>query len=446
MALDAALSVLDDTAIAVRGGAIVAVGPRAELEASFTAERVVDAVGHVVAPGFIDAHVHLGAFLGAGRRYEPSAGPSPFSGGGEVQIVLPMIARMCSMPVPGELVAAVVRPALAALLRAGFTGVVDAGGPGVDGVVSAAAELGIRAVVGPSLADLWHDEHGELVRQADADRLLDSAQGAIDRHDRAGQGRIRAVVSGIESMGCSDELLAGIAELTAARDIPTHMHSHVTDAAVRAHDAAFGRTATERLSHAGMLTPRCTLMHAGSLTDDDVAVFAETGVTVNHNPGGNALFGFGTSAARSVPRLLDAGVPVVLGSDYAPSTVSTPFDMIRAALMLNREAAARDDALSLEQALAMATSSGSSLGRPGQLGSVAAGQLADLVLVDTTGLHHLGTDHPVPALALHARAADVTTVIVDGRIVVEHGRLVGVDEPALAAAAKQAQQRMAASG
>ncbi len=148
---------------------------------------------------------------------------------------------------------------------------------------------------------MWHDEEGRLVRQADADRLLDQARAAIDSYDRAGHGRVRAVVSGIETMGCSDELLAGIAELTAARDIPTHLHSHLSDAAVQARDAAFGRGATERLSAAGLLSPRCTLMHAGSVTDEDIAMFADTGVTVNYNPGGNALFGFGITAGRSVP-------------------------------------------------------------------------------------------------------------------------------------------------
>lgn len=135
---------------------------------------------------------------------------------------------------------------------------------------------------------------------------------------------------------------------------------------------------------------------------------------------------------------LAAGVPIVLGSDYAPATVSTPFQTLRAALMLQRDLAASDDALTLEQALKMATQAGPSLGRLGQLGQVAVGQLADLVLIDTTGLHHLGSDHPVPALALQARAGDVSTVIVDGRIVVEHGQLIDIDAVALASEARHA--------
>ncbi|MBC8092099.1 MAG: amidohydrolase family protein [Pseudonocardia sp.] len=436
--LSASSGVLDDMAIAVRDGVIVGMGTAQQIEASFTAARVIDATGQVVAPGFVDAHVHLGAFLGVGRPYEPSTGPGLFSGGGRPEVVVPMVARMVSTSVPGEVVAAVVRPVLAAMLRAGFTAVVDAGGPGVDGVVSAAAELGIRAAIGPSLADMWHDEHGRLTRQADAGRLLDQARAAVDRHDQAGHGRVRAVVSGVETMACSDELLAGMAELSASRDVPMHLHTHITDASVRAHDAAFGRTATRRLADSGMLNQRCTLMHAGSLSDDDIAVFAETGVTVNYNPSGNAMLGFGTTAGRSVPRLLAAGVPVVLGSDCAPSTVSTPFEMVRAALMLQRDVAAADNALIIEQSLAMASTTGACLGRPGQLGRIAVGHLADLVLVDATGLHHLGADHPVPALGLRARAADVSTVIVDGRVVVEQGIVAGMDESALADQARHA--------
>ncbi len=428
-----------DGAVAISDGVIVAVGNRTAVEAQWQPRRRIDAGGQVISPGFVDAHVHLGAFLFARGPYERSCGPSPFSGGGREDIVLPMVARFCSMPVDSELMYAAVRPALAAMLRAGFTGVVDAGGPGVEGVVRAAAELGIRAAIGPSLADVWHGPDGELARQVDSDQLLKAAEAFVDRHDRAGDGRVRALVSAVEPMACSDELLAGIAGLGLAKDIPVHAHTNiVAQDPLAASLHVHGRTGFERLDRAGMLTPRCTAMHAGFVSDEEIARLAQAAVTVNHNPTGNAMLGFGVAAGRAVPRLLAAGVPIVLGSDTAPSMIPTPFDLVRAALMLHRDAATDDSAVTLEQALAMAVDGAASLGVPGRLGRIAVGQLADLVLVDTTGSHHLAADHPVPALALQANAADVRTVIVAGRVVVEDGELVGVDEADLLAAARHA--------
>ena len=439
LALEEDSGELPGAAVAIDDGVIVAVGDTAEVEARWRPARRIDATGHVVAPGFVDAHVHLGAFLFAGRGYQRADRPSAFSGGGREEVVLPMVVRFCSMPADPSLACAAVRPALAAMLRAGFTGVVDAGGPGVEGVVRAAAELGIRAAVGPSIADVWHGPDGEPHRQADPDQLLKAAQAFVDRHDRAGDGRVRALVSGVETTACSDELLAGIAELGEDRDIPIHLHTNILPAPPDAPSSRYhGVPSIERLGRAGLLTQRFTAMHAGSLTDEEVATLARAGVTVNHNPGGNAMLGFGITAGRAVPRLLAADVPVVLGSDTAPSAVQTPFELIRSALMLHREVAGDDSALTLEQALAMSADGGASLGVPGRLGRVAVGQLADLVLVDTGGAHHLAGEHPVPALALQARPGDVQTVIVAGRVVVECGQLVGVDEAELRAAAHRA--------
>ena len=426
---------LAGAAVAVDGGVIAAVGPEADLEPAWVPRRRIDASGHVVAPGFVDAHVHLASFMGAGRPYERATGPGPFSGAGDMAGVLPMVARWCAMHVPAEVMAPVVRAGLAAMLRSGFTGVVDAGGPGVEGVALAAGAAGIRAAVGPSLADQWHDDRGTLVRQADAGEILAGAEDFADRHDGAGGGRVRALVSAVEVMAGSDELLAGIAALAARRDLPTHVHSHIDGASNRAHAEALGRTPTERLAEAGLLSERCTIMHAGALSDGDVAAFAAGGVTVNHNPVGNALHGFGVAYGRSVPRLLAAGVPVVLGSDYAPS-VTSPFEQVRAALAIQREVAASDYGLTLEAALAMGFAGAVPLGRPGELGRVAPGQLADLVLVDTTGAHHLASTHPVPAVGLHARAGDVTTVVVGGDVVVEDGRLTHLDEAEVLAEAR----------
>jgi cytosine/adenosine deaminase-related metal-dependent hydrolase len=443
--LDGRLGIVDDGAVAVRGEQIADLGDRRTLTGRWQPARRLDAPGQILLPGFVDTHVHLAAFLFVDRPYEPSTGPSAFSGGGRAETVLPMVARFTSAQIDPELTYAAVRPALAAMLRAGYTGFVDAGGFGVEGVAQAAVELGIRAAAGPSLADLWHDESGVLRRQADADRLLGRAEAYAGGHDDLDGGRVRALVSAVETGACSDELLAGIARLGRDRGIPTHVHTNIVAHSDAEHRAEFGgRSETDRLGEAGMLTPGCTLMHVGVMSDADVAAVAASGAAANHNPLGNALLGFGVATGRAAPRLLAAGVPVALGSDTAPQLIPSPFDLMRTALALHRDAARDDSALTLEQALAMATGGAAALGRRGRLGRIAAGQLADLVLLDPSGIHHLPSAHPVPAVVLNGQHGDVTTVVVAGRPVVEHGQLVRADERDLLDAARKAREAIAA--
>jgi len=110
---------------------------------------------------------------------------------------------------------------------------------------------------------------------------------------------------------------------------------------------------------------------------------------------------------------------------------------------MHRDIAGRDDALSIEQALAMATRSGPSLGRPGQLGRVAEGPLADLVLLDTASPypsgHRPSRPSARPARSYRRRRHGDRR----GRVVVEHGDLVGVDDAALADTARQARMEIA---
>lgn len=127
------------------------------------------------------------------------------------------VAEMTSMPIPADVTRTVLRPVFVAMLASGITSVVDAGGSGLDGIIEAATETGIRLTTGPSLADLWHHD-GEFGRRADVDALLDGASAFVVSPDGAADGRVRAVVSAVETAACSDKLLTGIAELVAEHD------------------------------------------------------------------------------------------------------------------------------------------------------------------------------------------------------------------------------------
>ena len=425
-----------DEAIAIAGSEIVDVGGSQRIRAEWSAARLIDARDGVISPGFVDAHVHLSAFLAAATSYASTTDEGMFSGGSNVRAIVPFIAQMTSMTLPTELTATVLRPVFAAMLKSGITSVVDAGSSGHDGIVEAAHDAGIRAAIGPSLADSWHDEEGRITRRVDHRELLDVARTWLAENVRPG-GIVGGLVSAVETIACSDELLAGIAQLADEFDVPTHIHSHITETSDRAHVEVYGRTATERLVESGLLSPRCLAMHVGNAKSDDIAAFGLTGTTVNHNPLGNALLGFGTSPQRAIPDMLAAGIPISLGSDYAPSMIASPFDSMHAALALHREALTADNGLTLEQAVAMATNSGVAVGRPGRLGKLEVGHLADVVVIDTTGSHHLGDRHPIPSLALRARPDDVRTVIVNGEIVVDGGVLATFDERDAVEAAQQ---------
>jgi 5-methylthioadenosine/S-adenosylhomocysteine deaminase len=195
----------------------------------------------------------------------------------------------------------------------------------------------------------------------------------------------------------------------------------VREQAVDDHAACFRRAETERLAAAGLLNERLMVMHAGALTDDDIAAFAHRRVMLNHNPVGNALFGFGSTGSDTVRRALHAGVQVALGTDWSQA-VTPPGELIRAAMMLQRDYAADDTAFAAHEALAASIAAASYLVPDGaSAGRVEIGYTADLVVTDVAALHHLDQPHPVPALTWHARPDDVRIVIVDGRVRVRNG-------------------------
>ena len=411
-------------AVAVADGIVVAVDPAPDVTARWAPQRHIDADGAYVAPGFVDGHVHLSAVLGSAQPYTPASGPSLFGGGGSSADIGRALHQFLLMPVPADIVEAAVAPVLAALAAGGTTAVVDAGSAGIDGIVAAARRVGVRVAVGPSVHDVLLGDAGEVVPVADAEGVLGAAEDWLTRQQSAPGDPFEPVLTVTEPTFCSDGLLAGLAGLIDRTGVAVSFHSHETSESVADHDHAHGRAAIDRLAECGLLGPRCTLMHAGSVSDRDIEMIAATRTCVNVNPLGNGMLGFGAAAERAIARYLDAGVRLVLGSDYTPSMIATGFDLVRAALMLTREAGATDDALTLEQALRMAAN-----------GTVAAGAAADLIVVDRTGPHHFGVDHPVPGLALRARPSDVRTVIVGGRVIVDAGALVTVNAGELCSAA-----------
>ena len=394
--------------VAVRDGAIVAVGPAAEVEAAWTAPERIDCARAAVLPGLVNGHVHAAMSLLKGR-----AGARPLAR--RLREVVWPFAR--AMDEDACRVAS--RLGCLEMMRAGITTFCDMW-PFLDATADAVAESGLRAVLSPYLLE----DGGEL----------DALPAAAARWNNPRLG----VAVGIQSLyGCPEPLARRAAAVAAEAGLPIHMH-----AAETREEVAAGHTVA-RIDALGLLGPGTILAHAVHVTDADMARIAARGAGVAHNPGSNAKLGTGIARAGA---LRAAGVAVGLGTDSAAANDRHDlFDEMRLALLFDR----RDGAGTLgpADALAMATIDGARvLGLDGLIGSLAPGKRADLIVVDLADprfapLHLDRPDAVLADLVFVAGAADVRDVVVDGRVVVRDRRATTLDGAEVAAAARRAAER-----
>jgi formiminoglutamate deiminase len=295
-----------------------------------------------------------------------------------------------------------------------------------EALVQAAADAGVRLTLldtcylagGPDGAPL--DDVQQRFSDGDADAWA-ARVAALPERDGL---RVGAAVHSVRAVP-ADQL--GTVAL-AARGRPLHVHLSEQPGENAATLAATGCTPTALLAAHGVLGPGTTAVHAVHLTDDDVATLAATGTGVCACPSTEADLADGIGPFR---RLADAGVPLCLGSDQ-----HVRGDLLGEARSLEehqRLASGERGRFSPTELVTALTAGGHrALGWP-DAGRIAVGQRADLVAVRRDSVRTAGC--AAGELPLVATAADVTTVVVGGRVVVEDGRHVLGDVGALLTAA-----------
>jgi cytosine/adenosine deaminase-related metal-dependent hydrolase len=433
LTMDRARAEYDSGYIAVAGNRITAVGagsPPAELAA---ASRVIDGSGCLATPGLVNTHHHLYQWATRGR----AADSTLF---GWLTELYPVWAR-----IDEQIVADAATAALAWLARTGCTTTTDhhyvfprGGGDVLGATVSAARSVGLRFHPTRGSMDLGESAGGlppDSVVE-DIDSILAATASAIDRlHDPAPGSMLRMGVAPCSPFSVTGELMAAAAGL--ARDRGVRLHTHLAETTDEAEFCAqrFGCTPAEYLDSLGWLGGDVWLAHGVHLDDAAIARLAATGTGVAHCPSSNGRLGAGICR---VADLLAAGVPVGLGVDGAASNEeSSLLGEVRQAVLMAR-AAGGPTALSVRRSLELATLGGAALvGREDEIGSLEPGKLADIALWRMDTLPHADIADPVAALVLGA-PAPLELLLVNGEVVVDDDRVVTVDEPAVAAAARRA--------
>jgi cytosine/adenosine deaminase-related metal-dependent hydrolase len=409
--------ILADGSILVEGRDIVQVGPARDVRPPRPPDRVIDAGRAVVLPGFVDTHVHLSEHVNRGLLLDDVP----------VDRYLPdWLLPLYSVITPEEEQASALLACLE-MLRTGTTTFCEAGTLfDVAAVADAVEQIGVRAVLGRWTWDLVEGP-GRLT-QTTAEGLRANEAMLAEVHGRAG-GRIQAWPLLLGFGTCSEALVRGAKALADRHGVGWGMMQFASHPARQTAD----RLPLATLDAWGVLAPTTKLAHMVYVDDADVALLARRGVKISHCPSAGLKHTKGLAAHGRFVEMLDRGVCVSLGGDSGNG--SNHFDMLR--LMYLVATIYKDSRLDVgvmppERALEMATIRGAeALGLAGEIGSIEAGKRADLVLFDLDTPEWRPLLNPLNNLVYAATGASVKTVLIDGRVVLDAGRVTTVDERAI---------------
>jgi 5-methylthioadenosine/S-adenosylhomocysteine deaminase len=449
-----------DGAVAVAGDAIAAVGPWAEISAQYPQAETIGGPDDLLLPGLINGHSH-------GR------GLSDFQRGGldnTLESWLFDTRKYLPVAVYDDLAYSAIR-----LLKAGVTTTmhnhllqnpVQYEREFEDGV-QAYQDAGQRVQFNPAVRNqnpfIYGDNSAFLARlPEDLRRILTTPppEGALDGnnfvaavkalHQRHHSPMVQIGFGPLAPQWCTDALLHEVRTASDQLGVPIHVHA-AQSIFQKVHGLRhLGKSLVSHMRDTGFLGERVVLGHCVWPTTDDIDILAETGTGVTHHPSCNLRVRNGIAP---VFHMLQAGVKVGLGLDG--KSINDDDDLIqemKLCYLLHRLPSLELDSphLTARQVFRMATETNSRiLGFGNRLGRLAPGALADMILLDYRAICHPFVDpsqDPIDVLLYRGAGRFVHTVMVDGRIVVKQGRVLNVDEAAIAARLAEAASQPRTAG
>jgi len=409
------------------------------------ADRVIDGRGFLAAPGLINAHTHSPGALLAGTMDTESHPAFMWLNQADTSARSPHEVYVSAMLNATQ------------MLLAGVTSAVDHfpaqnfGPEDIAAAVRAYDESGMRMVLAVRIFD---DTFGDIfprgtqlppALERELSRLAplppkplaetrELTEDAIARH-HAPHRRLSVFPAPTNPARCTDALLEMTRDIAQRFDVGIHTHLLESKVQTRLALERHGCTMVEHLERLGLLSPKLSCAHTIWIDDPDIERLARHGVVVVHNPESNLKLGTGIAP---ICRMVAAGVTVALGSDGSVTNDNVQMhEAMRLAATLGRVIEPdRQRWVTARQALAMATTGGARAAQLPDLGRIEPGCRADLVLYDLNRAEWTPLNDPVRQMVFAETGASVHTVIVDGRVVVEAGRITAFDADAVLAEAR----------
>jgi 5-methylthioadenosine/S-adenosylhomocysteine deaminase len=424
--------------IAFANGTIVFIGRNY----TGVADRIIDGGDRLVLPGLIDIHSH--------PEHEPLYRGVREEHGLRNMHMTGLYERSQAFSAPDdEARAASAEFAYCELLLSGVTSLVDIS-PAWDGWLDLFAKSGMRGFLAPGYASarwrLANDFDLQYAWDEPGGREgLRAALALIDGAARHPSRRLSGVVSPMQIDTCTADLLRDSRDAARDRGLPFTVHVAQSVTEVREMIRRHGKTPVQWAHEIGILGPETILGHALFLdthswvrwwTETDLPLISETGASVAHCPTPFARYG---QVMENFGDYLRAGVNIGLGTDTAPHNL---VEEMRKAAVLARIAARNIATVTASDLLYAATVGGAKALMREDLGRIATGKKADLVLVDLATPQMIPARDPLRSFIYHAADRAVRDVFVDGQQVVDSGNVLTLDQAAAGERLVRAQRRM----
>ena len=428
--MDAQRREIRDGALVADGPAVQWVGATADLPPQYRrmvdegTAQVLDMRGRVVMPGLVNTHHHM---------YQSLTRAVPAAQDAELFSWLTNLYMLWSHLTP-EMVHVSTQTAMAELMLSGCTTTSDhlylyPNGARLDDSIAAAQQMGMRFHAARGSMSLGRSKGGlppDAVVEEEEAILRDSLRLIQQYHDSARHSMLRVVLAPCSPFSVTRELMRESAVLARAHGVSLHTHLAENDNDLAFSREKFGLTPAQYAESLGWVGPDVWHAHCVKLDAEGIALFARTGTGVAHCPCSNMRLASGIAPVRT---MRDAGVPVGLGVDGSASNDGAHMlGEARQALLLQRVGHG-PAAMGAREALEIATLGGARVLGRDDIGALAPGMSADFVAFDMSGVGYAGAGHDPVAALVFCTPTDVSTSVINGRVVVRDGLLLTADLP-----------------
>jgi len=420
--MDGARRVIEHGAIAIKAGRIEAIGRAGDIAQRYAAREVINATGKVVVPGLINGHTHVPMTLFRGLADDLDLQEWL------TKYIFPAEAKN----VTEEFVRVGTRLGLAEMIRAGTTTYCDMY-YFEDAIADETSKAGMRAVLGETVIDF-----------AVADNKTNAeAMTYVERFVKKWQGNALIVpaIAPHAPYTVSEEHLKAVRAFSDRTGAPIVTHISETKREVDDSIKAKGASPIDYLNRIGFLNNRVIAAHVVWPTEEERGLLKKLGVGIVHNPQSNMKL---ASGVAPVPEMLKEDLPVGLGTDGAASNNDLNlWEEMDTAAKLHKLISKDPKVVSAAEAFEMATIRGArALHLEKEIGSIEKGKRADLVIVDLDDLNQTPYYNIYSDLVYATKAADVRTVIIEGRVVMRDRRLLTLNEETIKADARRYRERI----